>query len=294
MQQTIALVTKAGSITDSSDLFVDLTSAWRELGTRWPGHEGLEQVALTQLDHFPKHGFGGYVWPYLIGYVTGNRGTINELVISTKGEASTTTRGSAMQKLAEQWPDETTRALLTERAVRDQDWSPRSTALLKLAEQWPDETTRALLTERAVQDQDAYARSTALRELAEKWPDETTRALFTRRAVEDEDEAPRSAALRVLAAKWPDARTLDLFQQRASFDGFAASEVGKAHSRFGGLVFTRDVDGDGPYLDPAEPVTFEQIERAAEAANIPAASIEETVRSLSAHLGWDLTKGSAA
>ena len=34
-----------------------------------------------------------------------------------------------------------------------------------------------------------------------------------------------------------------------------------------------------------------QIERAAERAKVPPDEIDETVRSLSAHMGWDITKG---
>jgi hypothetical protein len=69
--------------------------------------------------------------------------------------------------LAEKWPDETTRALLTERAVQDDGANPRSTALSLLAENWPDETTRALLMERAVEDEDMQVRGSACSALGE-------------------------------------------------------------------------------------------------------------------------------
>ncbi|MCH7814654.1 MAG: hypothetical protein IID40_11610 [Planctomycetes bacterium] len=49
----------------------------------------------------------------------------------------------------------------------------------------------------------------------------------------------------------------------------------------------------GPYLDPAKPLSRKHIERAARKAGVPADKIDETVRSLSAHLGWDITKGAA-
>ena len=65
------------------------------------------------------------------------------------------------------------------------------------------------------------------------------------------------------------------------------------HYEFGRIVFTNDLDGIGPYLDPAKPISRKHIERAAKNAHVPGEKIEETVRSLSAHIGWDITKGTA-
>ena len=65
------------------------------------------------------------------------------------------------------------------------------------------------------------------------------------------------------------------------------------HSEFGRIVFTKHLLGIAPYLDPAKPISREHIERAAEKAHVPADKIDETVRSLSAHMGWDITKGAA-
>ena len=65
------------------------------------------------------------------------------------------------------------------------------------------------------------------------------------------------------------------------------------HYEFGRIVFTNDLDGIGPYLDPAKPISRKHIKRAAEGARVLADEIDETVRSLSAHMGWDITKGSA-
>ena len=69
--------------------------------------------------------------------------------------------------------------------------------------------------------------------------------------------------------------------------------VGGGGSEFGRIVFKRDFDGIAPYLNPAQPITRQQIERAAEKANVPADEIDETVQLLSAHLGWDITQGAA-
>ena len=59
-------------------------------------------------------------------------------------------------------------------------------------------------------------------------------------------------------------------------------------------MLTRDLDSIAPYLDPRKPISRDHIERAAERANIPTDKIDQSVRSLSEHLGWDITRGSGA
>ncbi|MDP6404690.1 MAG: HEAT repeat domain-containing protein, partial [Alphaproteobacteria bacterium] len=207
-------------------------------------------------------------------------------------------RSGAIQLLAEKWPDEATRDLLTERAVEDGHVIPRRAALKVLAEKWPDEVTRELLTERAVQDADQHPRRAALEALAEKWPDEATRDLLSKRAVQDVDENPRRAALEALVEKWPDEATRNLLAERAVDAGLSSRErgmhcalFGGMHSDFGRIVFTIDVDGIAPYLDPEEPISRDHIERTANRTNVSAHRIDETLDSLSAYLGWDITKG---
>ncbi len=132
-----------------------------------------------------------------------------------------------------------------------------------------------------------------LKALAEKWPDETTRTLIAERAVQDEDFETRRSAIRALAEKWPDETTDTLIAERARVDGVAASALGGRHSEFGRIVFIRTLPSFGPYLDPAQPLPRDHIERAAEKANVPSEEIDDTVQSLSAHLGWDITQGAA-
>ena len=96
-----------------------------------------------------------------------------------------------------------------------------------------------------------------------------------------------------MAEKWPDEPTRKLLAERARVDGVACSVLGKMHSEFGQIVFTSDLDGYGPYLDPAKPIPRNHIEKAAKRVHVPAEKIDEMVRSLSAHMGWDITKGSA-
>ncbi|NQT40077.1 MAG: hypothetical protein HQ581_21470, partial [Planctomycetes bacterium] len=175
--------------------------------------------------------------------------------------------------------------------VQDEYGQPRSAALQALAAKWPDETTRKLLEERAFRDEHREARIAALRALAERWPDETTRKLLDERTVQHEHYAPRIAALQVLAQKWPDETTRKLLAERAAVYACSASLLGGQHSEFGRIVVTKDLDGVRPYLDPAEPISRKHIEQAAKAANVPPEKIDETVQSLSKHLGWDITRG---
>ena len=113
------------------------------------------------------------------------------------------------------------------------------------------------------------------------------------RAVQDKHYDPRLAAFRALAEHWPDEKTRKLLEERTRADGFAASEKGRKHSEFGRIVFTRDVDGLVPYLDPAKALSRKHIEKATKEANGPDDEVAEMVRSLSEHMGWDITKGAA-
>ena len=123
------------------------------------------------------------------------------------------------------------------------------------------------------------------------WPDENTRKLLAERAVQDEGESPRRAALEALAGKWPDEITRKLLADCAVVDGVAASVLGGQHSEFGRRVFRENAGDWGRFLDPRKPISRQHIERAAEEAHVPTDKIDETVRSLSEHLGWDITRG---
>jgi len=173
-------------------------------------------------------------------------------------------RQGALIALAAKWPDEATRALLAQRAVEDDNYAPRRAALQALAEKWPDEATRALLEQRAVEDDHEYPRRAALQALAEKWPDEATRALLAQRALQDPDDQVRGAV-------------------------FAA--LGTMHSQFGRILPTRYLNGREPYLDPLQPTSRGHIQQAAKKTYIRPDDIDARVASLSAHLGWDVTRG---
>jgi hypothetical protein len=190
---------------------LDLISAAREIGSRWPGKTVFEfSGQCPESVEFFHH----WRWPHLLSAVFEQRSWIEQLSECHKPVV----RRGAIEVLAEKWPDQTARELLTQRAVQDDNFSPRGVALRALAETWPDQTTRELLTQRAVQDDNYYTRGVALELLAQKWPDQTTRELLTQRAVQDDHFDPRSAALRALAEKWPDQTTRELLTQRAVQD----------------------------------------------------------------------------
>ncbi len=86
-----------------------------------------------------------------------------------------------------------------------------------------------------------------------------------------------------------------LFENFSSSSGTAASLHGKNHSFFGKIVFQKKFVINNPlYYDPRNPIPAKHIQKAAEKAGIPPDKLDEAVRSLSAHMGWDITKGSLA
>ncbi|MCI5224966.1 MAG: HEAT repeat domain-containing protein, partial [Candidatus Electrothrix sp. AR4] len=228
-----------------SNIICPVLYAAKELGNQWPG--GIRLRGLTESMISSLSFAGQLYWPQFVGAICRDRNLIQsffdhdlsnirwdaiialaehwpdestrqlltERAVQDKHEDP---RRAALRVLAEKWPDKTTRRLLEQRAVRDEHEDPRSSALEALADKWPDETTRELLTDRTVQDEHKDPRSTALRTLAEKWPDETTRKLLTERAVQDKNGSPRSTALRTLAEKWPDETTRRLLTERAVQD----------------------------------------------------------------------------
>jgi hypothetical protein len=57
------------------------------------------------------------------------------------------------------------------------------------------------------------------------------------------------------------------------------------------MLPTRDLDGLSPYLDPLQPISRDHIEKAAKNTTTRPADVDNQVASLSAHLGWDITRG---
>lgn len=134
----------------------------------------------------------------------------------------------------------------------------------------------------------------AIWNLTEKFLDEETRQLIQHSALHGEHTYIRSVAFRVLAALWPDENTQLFFNKHIAINGVAASIFAEDYSGFGYRVFRKTAsywDGDGT-LDPRKPIPRRHILKAAAEASIPNEKIEEVVKSLSAYMGWDITKGS--
>ena len=201
-------------------------------------------------------------------------------------------RVAALRALAKHWGNDLTRSLLIERATDDEHESPRAAALLALAEHWRDDLTRSLLIERATDDEHESPRCNALEALSKYWHDESICELLIERAKDDVHADPREAALEALEEHWLDVITVYKFIfERARIDGIATRIIGQKHSEFGGIIFTEDFDGVAPYLNPKVGLTSEHIKEAAEIAKVT--NIPEALKSLSEHLGWDISQGSS-
>ncbi|MCH8043750.1 MAG: HEAT repeat domain-containing protein [Planctomycetes bacterium] len=196
--------------------------------------------------------------------------------------------------------------------VTNQHWLVRYNALTSLFNEWADDRTRQLLSQRAVEDKNSSIRAKALELLAghEPWADETTRQLLSQRAVEDEDEDVRVKALELLAGHEPWATHDETLAVRRRFlDEYVrgaaeAEERGKAACAWIGsggssdplsdakkLVFSKDMDGIAPYLDPRTPVADEHLAKVAKEAGLSEDRIDEMVEQMSETLGWDIRAG---
>ncbi len=250
------------------DYFIDysegLCSATKAVGTEWPGKSKFHFYG-----QYPDHDLSIYQdrWPFFISVVFQQRQWIEELI----QKKSDNIRSSSLAALATYWPDEKARQLIIQDIFS------------------PD------FFQNSVFFYDSHISSQALKLLAQHWPNDETRRLITERVLQDEREWLCCWAVELLVEHWPDDDTRRLIKEQILVNGAAASLYGKEHSRFGQLVFY-----DSPtllvfgYNDPGEAIPSEHIQQAAKVAGILPDKIDETVRSLSEHMGWDITKGSVA
>jgi len=203
------------------------------------------------------------------------------------------TRRFALETLTENWPDDITRNLLVDRIIHDSYFSVKDIALHILSKKWSIECARKLILEHIINEKNEYYRREALSYIVNKWPDENTRKFLEEVAVIDKDRNTRQKALELLVDKWLDEKTYKLIYECASVIGFAASMKGAKFSQIGAVVFTKYCNGKPPYLDPTMPISLTHTKKAVEKTNISVVNIDELVSSLSAHMGWDITKGSA-
>ena len=172
----------------------------------------------------------------------------------------------------------------------------RAGSLEALAKYWPDEKTRELAHIRYTQRYGSNRfseiqdiRLCILRIFARHFLDDRTYHFFIRIATQDKYEFVRNNAIQALDSLWSDKF---LIKELSPAHGAAASLYGKEHSSFGEFIFHKE-PGVGVFCnDPRQPIPAEHIQKAAKAAGIPPDKIDEAVRSLSAHMGWDITKGS--
>ena len=239
------------------------------------------------------------------------------LTQSAADDKSDQVRYAALGLLAgrEQWADAETRRLVTQYAADDKSDQVRSTALGLLAgrEQWADAETRRLVTQYAADDKSDQVRSTALGLLAgrEQWADAETRRLVTQYAADDKSDSVRAKALDLLGGRKQWAVHKETLAARQGFielilDGAEPESRGQAAcSWFRGAgrsdpladakqrVFSRDVDGAPPYIDPREPVSAEHLARVANSAGLTDEECDRLVEQMNAALGWDIRLGRA-
>ena len=107
----------------------------------------------------------------------------------------------------------------------------------------------------------------------------------------------REEAVESLAANWPDEATRKVLTDACQNDvseavrGLAACRLCGLHSKFGRRLFSRDLDGVGPYLDPYAAVKESHIEACARSLRLSPAQTTESIADLNRFVGWDVRKG---
>ncbi len=255
----------------------DLVESAREIGERWPNQAHLRSVALELADF--EH-WGHQFYPEFEAAILRDRSRITGFAISPNDACSLADdmRVCALRALAYEWPDEPTREFLNARALKDENGGPRAKALELLAgdERWADEHTRQLLSQRAVNDEDSLLRAKVLELLAgdERWADHKETIAARNQFIADIAGAESREQRGEIACVW-----------------FGTAESSDPLSDAKKLVFSRDVDGVGPCLDPREPVSDEHLGQVAETANLDDEQLAEMVEQMNDTLGWDIRKG---
>ena len=116
MDQTIGFMTKG--VIGLQPHSEQVVNACRELGTRWPGKSVLAACARSHVETL-SDGTGQFRWGEFVSAVLEDRETSEFLATTEKGpRKGKFLRRGAMRALVVHWPDETTRKLLAERALR--------------------------------------------------------------------------------------------------------------------------------------------------------------------------------
>jgi len=212
--------------------------------------------------------------------------------IMADGDAAS--RSDALQLLAAHWPDGKARDLIVHHAQYDEDPIVRGAAILTIAKIRPDGASRALVVERLLHDTHSGVRHSALQAIVSTWPDEETRDAVSQAVVADPSDEVRDIAWQYLSEKWLDEKTRNLMRLRAHIDGHAASLLSGTSRSFGRLLFSRDLDGLPPYLNPREPIPVRHIGKAAMRIGLVGTRLTTELRKVNERLGWDVQRGSSA
>jgi hypothetical protein len=193
--------------------------------------------------------------------------------------------------------------LVRTRVLSDDDWSVRHRSLRLLTSGRPEEDETWRIVRACACDDDAdMVREQALSLLASTQSGDATWTLVQRRATEDPAARVRRFAVGLLAAgrrdadeAWSAARA----QARDDVDagvrrGAAGLLIGR-FCTFGALcLFSAELNGEEPLLDPAEPLPQQQLFRFADAYRVDPAEIDRVVEQISTAFGWDVRRGPAA
>ncbi len=146
-----------------------------------------------------------------------------------KRHGNSATKRQAVESLANRFPDERTRALLTELAREEsfhrREWlvDARRQAVKSLMEHFPDAQTRALFIELAHLRDDSTAQCVAIELLGERFRDHEIRALLMELAGRGDDSRVRAQAIHSLGQHFngPETTTLFLKILRSADHSFA-------------------------------------------------------------------------
>ena len=176
------------------------------------------------------------------------------------------------------WADEATHQLLTQLAVSDPSSEPRSKALELLAgnKEWADEATRQLLTQCARNDSELDVNIRALQLLSKdrKW--------VTHK---------ETLALKERTKEWIHTAQKPEIRGQAACYYFKYIKISDPLSSIKTLVFSQDIDGFHPYIDPFEPLTEEHIAAIGRRANLSDEKLNKMIEQISTTLGWNVRNG---
>ena len=199
------------SFTNAPAEGMDILRATEEVGMRWPGRPAVSTLQLMGLSELRSiKGDGLYIWCSFLVSLGVSRDFISSLctcccpvVFDIGGDVFTlqklpeAVKSGAIYALAEKWPDETSRALITNLAVNGVTPRDKTAALTVIVHYWPDSNARALVAE-SLLDASEEVRGTATMIIGKKWNDQSAIALLVRQ-LEDPSDWVKAVAVQFLS-----------------------------------------------------------------------------------------------